>query len=264
MWQMRSRIRQTGILTASLLFLIVAVAVADESTLSDNQRIFSTNLGYELQYRIYKPASTRADDLLPTLYVTDGQGYLANGNFKAVLDTAISDGLIEPVLVVFLDSRNPGDLQENRRHSQFMCNTKFAAFFASELIPTISGEQPVSLSRDNRVILGVSFGGLNSACFGLMLSQIFSGIAMQSPASGDHLEVVRNLYEERETLPLKIFLSVGSRNDNTGAVKRFKKTLERKGYDLTFIKVAGEHNWQNWAPLLDDVLVTFFAKTDST
>ena len=61
-----------------------------------------------------------------------------------------------------------------------------------------------------------------------------------------------------------MFLSVGSRNDNTGAANRFKKTLERKGYDLTFIKVTGEHNWQNWTPLLDDVLVTFFAKMDST
>ena len=254
-------IRQTGILI--LLLLFACVAFAGEGYLSDNQRIFSTRLGYELQYRIYRPAETSADDRLPTLYVTDGQGYLAQGGFKAVLDTAISTGVIEPVLVIFLDSRNPDNLEENRRNSQFMCSTKFAEFFASEFIPAISREQPVSLLREDRVSLGVSFGGLNSACFGLMLSKLFSGIAMQSPAGGDHLEVVRDLYEERETLPLKMFLSVGSRNDNTGAVKRFKGTLERKGYDLTFIKVTGEHNWKNWTPLLDDVLLTFFSKTDS-
>ncbi len=263
MWQMRPRIRQTGILTASLLFLFVSIAFADEGALSDNQRIFSTHLGYELQYRVYRPADTSSEDELPTLYVTDGQAYLGHGNFKAVLDTALNGGVIEPVIVVFLDSRNPDNLKEIRRNSEFMCNTKFAAFFASELIPTISGQQPVSLARENRVILGLSFGGLNSACFGLMLSQLFSGIAMQSPASGQHLEVVRDLYEKAEPLPLKMFLSVGSRNDNTGAVKRFKKTLESKGYDLTYIKVTGEHNWKNWTPLLDDVLVTFFAKTDS-
>ena len=263
MWQMRSRVRWVGILTASLLYLFVAIAIADEGTLSDNQLIFSSHLGYELQYRVYRPAETSDEDELPTLYVTDGQGYLARGKIKTVLDSLISGGVIEPVLVVFLDSRNPDNLAENRRNSQFMCNSKFAAFFASELIPAISGAQPVSLSRENRVILGLSFGGLNSACFGLILSQLFSGIAMQSPASGEHLEVVRDLYEKSEPLPLKMFLSVGSRNDNTGAVKRFKKTLESKGYDLTYIKVTGEHNWRNWAPLLDDVLVTFFAKTDS-
>lgn len=251
--------RQSSVLTVLLFF--AGVAFAGEGYLSDNQRIFSTQLGYELQYRIYRPAEISAGDRLPTLYVTDGQGYLQQGGFKAVLDTAISSGVIEPVLVVFLDSRNPDKLEENRRNSQFMCSTKFAAFFATELIPTISQEQPASSLREDRVSLGVSFGGLNSACFGLMLSRLFSGIAMQSPASGDHLEVVRELYEEREALPLKMFLSVGSRNDNTGAVKRFKMTLESKGYDLTFIKVTGDHSWQNWAPLLDDVLVTFFAST---
>jgi enterochelin esterase-like enzyme len=140
-----------------------------------------------------------------------------------------------------------------------MCNSKYAGFFANELVPAISREQPVSTTRDKRVILGVSFGGLNAACFGLALSELFSGIAMQSPASGEHLDVVRGLYEEREQLPLKVFISVGSRNDNTGAVKKFDKTLEKKGYDVTFIKVRGTHDWKNWEPLIDDVLLTFFA-----
>ncbi len=241
---------------------ISIVAYADESTLSDYRRIFSTSLGYELQYRIYKPVSVSADDRLPSLYVTDGQGYLAHGRFRSVLDEAISSGTIKPLIVVFLDSRNPDNLQENRRNTQFMCNEKFATFFASELVPTISEQQPVSLSRDDRVGLGVSFGGLNSACFGLMLSGLFSGIAMQSPANEEHLKVVGDLYEQAETLPLKMFLSVGSKNDNTRAVKRFNRILEDKAYELTFIKVRGEHNWQNWAPLLDDVLRTFFLSSE--
>jgi len=247
----------TAFLTGSLLFAFTATA--SEGVLGDNQRIHSNLLGYELQYRVYRPANITADSKLPTLYVTDGQYYLAEGNFKAILDEAISGGMIEPVVVVFVDSRNPDKLDENRRTTEFMCNTRYAGFFSSELIPTISSEQPVSTSREDRVILGVSFGGLNAACFGLALSEMFSGIAMQSPASAEHLDVVRKLYEDRETLPLKIFISVGSRNDNTGAVKRFDKTLENKGYDVTFIKVRGTHDWKNWGPLLDDVLLTFFA-----
>ena len=257
---MRFLIRRLGVL--AILVGFIPALPADENTLGENQRIASTHLGYELQYSIYKPVGTYADETLPTLYVTDGQGYLAQGNFKSILDTAIRTGLIEPIIVVFLDSRNPDNLQENRRNSQFMCSTKFATFFADELIPSISRRQPVSLSRDDRVILGVSFGGLNSACFGLMLSDLFSGIAMQSPASADHLAVVGDLYDKKEVLPLKMFLSVGSRNDNTGAVKKFARVLEKKGYDLTFIKVTGEHDWDNWTPLIDDVLLTFFKKPE--
>lgn len=254
---MHPLLRLTGILTGSLLSAFAAAA--SEGVLGENQRIYSSHLGYEIQYRVYRPANVAADSQLPALYVTDGQMYLAQGNFKAILDKEIDSGKIEPLVVVFVDSRNPENLAENRRTSEFMCNSKYAGFFANELIPAVSREQPVSPSRDERVILGVSFGGLNAACFGLALSELFSGIAMQSPASGEHLDVVRALYEERERLPLKMFISVGSRNDNTGAVKRFDKTLEKKGYDVTFIKVRGTHDWKNWSPLLDDVLLTFFA-----
>lgn len=253
---MRFFVWQIGFLQISLFFAYAALA--SEGTLGDKQRISSAHLGYELQYRIYRPAATSADDELPSLYVTDGQWYLEKGDFKSVLDKAISTGLIKPVLVVFLDSRNPDKLEENRRTTQFMCSTDFATFFAAELVPTISREQPVSLSRNDRVILGFSFGGLNSACFGLMLSNLFAGIAMQSPASGDHVDIVRELYEKREALPLKMFLSVGTKNDNLAAANRFRRVLQSKGYDLTYTTVRKGHNWQNWGPLLDDVLVTFF------
>ncbi len=234
-------------------------SAASEGFLSEYQRISSTQLGYDLQYRIYYPAGFSADDELPSLYVTDGQWYLEYGNLKSELDEAISEGTIIPVVVIFLDSRNPDKPRENRRNTQFMCSKAFATFFAAELVPTISREQPVSPYRDDRVILGVSFGGLNSACFGLMLPNLFAGIAMQSPASGDHLDVVSALYEEREALPLKIFLSAGNRNDNMDAVLRFRRILTEKGYDLTFKTVRGGHDWRNWSSLLKDVLITFFA-----
>ena len=248
----------TLLLQGSLFFAYAAVA--SEGSLTDNQRISSAQLGYDLQYRTYRPSESFPNENLSSLYVTDGQWYLEPGGLKAVLDRLISTGRIKPVVVVFLDSRNPDKLTENRRNSQFMCSTQFAAFFANELIPTISRKQPVSLSRDDRVILGMSFGGLNSACFGLMLSNLFAGIAMQSPASGDHVDIVRDLYAQKEALPLKMFLSVGTKNDNQAAVNRFRRVLESKSYDLTFTTVREGHNWRNWGPLLDDVLVTFFSR----
>lgn len=121
------RALKAGILPA--LFCLAQAALSSEGTLSSNQRISSASLGYELQYRIYRPAGTSDDDSLPSLYVTDGQLYLEYGRFKSILDDAIGAGLIQPVLVVFLDSRNPDKLQENRRDTEFMCNSKFAAFF---------------------------------------------------------------------------------------------------------------------------------------
>ncbi|MEJ2273494.1 MAG: alpha/beta hydrolase-fold protein [Woeseiaceae bacterium] len=259
---MRSWVNLLPSRQALAFFLLLASRAATAAgDIGEYQRIASAELGYDLQYRVYRPAGTSTDDSLPTLYVTDGEAYLQHGNFESVLDEVIGAGRARPVVVVFLDSRNPDNLRENRRNEEFMCNTRFAAFFANELIPRITREQPVSRSRDDRVILGVSFGGLNSACFGLMLPNLFGGIAMHSPASGAHLDVVRELYEESEPLPVKVFMSAGTRNDNLDAVRRFRWVLESKGYDLTFIKVRKGHDWENWGPLLDDVLVTFFSGT---
>lgn len=252
----RVSLRHYGLAIAGIIAWSAAVA---EGVLSDNTRITSVHLGYDLQYRIYTPSRIATDAELPTLYVTDGQWYLQDGDFKSVLDEAVGSGAIDPVLVVFLDSRNPDRPEQNRRNDQFMCSTDFATFFATELVPAISASQPVSMSRDDRVILGVSFGGLNSACFGLMLSDLFSGIAMQSPAGADHVDVVRRLYEERPALPLKIFLSAGTENDNLPAIRRFKRVLDAKGYDVTYVVVREGHNWRNWGPLLDDILATYFA-----
>lgn len=248
--------------TLCLLAVLLPFAESGHASggdLGDNQRIHSKHLGYDLQYRVYLPAGASAGDRLPSLYVTDGQWYLEPGGFKAVLDDLISNGQIEPLVAVFLDSRNPDNLAENRRNSEFMCNQKFAAFFVDELVPAISAGHPVKPAREDRVILGMSFGGLNAACFGIALPDLFSGIAMQSPASAAHVDVVRELYEDAAKLPLKMFLSAGTRNDNLTAVRRFRSTLKKKGYDLTYHKVRGGHDWQNWGPLLDDVLLTFFA-----
>lgn len=243
-----------------LALALLGAGGATAGELGENQRIHSQQLGYDLQYRVYLPQGVAGGDQLPSLYVTDGQWYLDPGGFKGILDDLISSGQVEPLAVIFVDSRNPDQLTENRRNREFMCNKKYAAFFANELIPTITSTQPVSRGRNDRVILGLSFGGLNAACFGVMLPDLFAGIAMQSPASGAHVDVVRGLYEESPKLPLKMFLSVGTQNDNLAAAKRFRQTLQDKGYELVYKKVRRGHDWQNWRPLLDDVLVTFFAQ----
>ena len=139
-----------------------------------------------------------------------------------------------------------------------MCNTNYISFFVNELIPTISHNFSTSLKKETRVIGGLSFGGLNAACFGLMASNHFGGIAMQSPASNKHLKIINKLYNDSPMLPIKIFLSSGSKNDNEDAIKKFHHILKLKNYDVTFKKSKKGHNWENWRPLIDDMLITFF------
>jgi enterochelin esterase-like enzyme len=80
---------------------------------------------------------------------------------------------------------------------------------------------------------------------------------MHSPASGEHLDVVNELYREKPRNPSAIFISHGGPQDNDAAARRFVQTLQEKGYPVRYLANDGGHDWENWRPLLDDSLRAF-------
>ena len=245
-----------------ILMSIITCPVFADGVLSDDKRIASSVLEYELQYRVYTPAGTPATSELPVLYVVDGPGYIRQGNMPMVLDALIDSGEINPLVVVFVDPRDPDNLRTNRRNSQFLCNKDYLDFYVEELIPVVEKSWPVGRTRDHRGILGLSFGATNAACFGLMGYETFSDIGMHSPANHPVKDLLP-AYEEMPLLPLRMFLSTGSPNDNTQANRRFRTVLEDKGYPLKYIETQQGHNWDNWRPLIDDVLLYFYGTRDN-
>jgi enterochelin esterase-like enzyme len=247
----------------SVLILLLLISIEHsyaKGTLSPNWLFNSKSLGYSLQYRVYLPEVFDETIKLPTLYVVDGQWFIQNGHIIKVINKEIQQNVIKPIAVVFIDSRNPEDLSDNRRNAEFFCNAQYLNFFVSELIPTIEMNFSVKLAREDRVIAGVSFGGLNAACFGRSASQVFGGIAMLSPANSKFLKIVSKSYEEADINKLKVFISGGTKNDNLPAIRQFKNILVSNGHDVNYKVVRFGHNWDNWKPLLDDLLVTFFNK----
>jgi len=243
-----------------LIIIFSSLALAD-STLTDDIRISSKILGYDLQYRVYLPAGYESRKEHPVMFLTDGHNYLRRGNMDSVLDELINTERISPVISVFVDPRNPDNLEDNRRRRQFLCNEDYLIFFIDELIPAIEESYPVIKNREGRTIMGLSFGGTNAACFGLMGYNIFSGIAMHSPAN----HPIPNLlpaYQSVPRLPLKIFLSTGTPNDNTRANRDFHEILKAKQYPMKYIEVNEGHNWDNWGQLLDDAMIFYYGETD--
>ena len=228
-------------------------------TLSDNIRIKSDVLGYDLQYKVYIPNTVKPDDKLPTLYITDGASYAKKGRMIKALNDGIESGKIKPVIAIFVDARDPDNLDINRRNEQFFCEKKYVDFFTTELVPYIDQTYSTSKLRKDRVILGVSFGGFNAGCFGLMATPYFGGIAMNSPAHSKFVKYLAKQYNRFDQKNIKIYMSVGSEVDNRDAVRSFRKVLNKKGYDLTYSQTYHGHNWDNWTPKLPKVLSTFFA-----
>ncbi len=250
---------------ARLLFilLLLPAAVRTDGTLSPDIRISSEALGYDLQYRVYLPENVQNRENLPVLFVTDGHGYLSEGRMVRTLDRLIGKDDIQPVVVVFVDPRDPDRLASNRRNQQFFCNRLYLKFYTDELIPAIESAYTVSGRQESRSILGLSFGGLNAACFGLLGYEWFSGLGIMSPAN-QPVPALLEAYEKMPLLPLRIFLSTGKPDDNTQANRRFHTVLRDKGYDVHYMEVRRGHNWNNWRPLIDDFLLHFYAISGDT
>ena len=261
----KSLVRGTNILTHmtkaifALFLLLNSSFVASDyvGQLSPNITITSSHLGYDVQYRVFIPKHYSELDDLPTIYVTDGQDYIKSGEMPRLMKRLIGQNRMRPAIAVFIDSRDTANLSHNRRNSQFVCNYQYFEFVTKELVNKIDSDYRTSPNAEDRVILGLSLGGLNSACFGLLASDTFTGIAMQSPYTFPVPDLI-GYYEKSERLPLNFFISTGARNDGRRQARVLRKALEKKGYPIKYREVIGSHDWYNWRPLLDDILVYYF------
>ncbi|NUQ80653.1 MAG: T9SS type A sorting domain-containing protein [Bacteroidetes bacterium] len=227
--------------------------------LSANIRFTSQKLGYVSQYRVYTPAGYDTLQTLSVLYVTDGHEYSADatGSLIIILDNLIAARLIEPLIVVFLDPRNPDNTSQNRRMNEYNLNKAFLDYVCDELVPVIDAAYRTAATADTRGILGTSMGGLNSAYFGAKRHDVFRRIAIQSPAFQAN-STIYSLYAT-DRMPLKIFLSTGLIGDTQNQAETLLNTyLIPKDYEHVYKAVNEGHSWGNWRALNDDVLIYLF------
>lgn len=256
--------------TAALLFAPAVLGQrqtgADESVaavssvrgmLSENRLITSQKLGYDLQYTVYTPPGYDEAERLPVLYLTDGQWYAEQGRYPEVLDGLIADGSLPPTLAVFIDNRDPSNLQNNRRNRQFFCNPAYEQFVADELVPMIDATYRTEARREGRAIMGLSFGGLQAACMALHEADTFAQVGLQSPATHP-VPRLHGYFQEMDVVDVRVFLSSGSHRDNEAKTRRLRDILESRAIDLEYVEVPFGHDWDNWGPLLDDAVVYFF------
>ena len=237
--------------------IVVDELTKDKSYLSDNQIIKSKNLNYDLQYRVYTPLGYEKMENLASIYFLDGQWFIESANITNYLDKLIKQKKIKPVVAIFLDNRDPHQLKRNRRNSQFLGNEEYIKFLKDELVPEIDQKYKTNPSAAQRAITGISFGAVCTAFAGLKASDTFQNIGCQSPAMHPVLEMYDE-YETSENLSAKFFLSTGTKNDKLKDTQRFKEIFEKKQYEYIYREVDEGHNWKNWEPLMDDLLIYFF------
>ena len=230
---------------------------------SDNYRISSEYLGYDVQYKIYTPKLYANLSNLPVIYVTDGHEYADAqlGSMVITLDNLIAQSVIPPVIAVFIDPRNPDNIGSNRRMTEYTGNLNFANFIAEELVTEIDANYKTSANASDRIILGTSLGGLNSAFIALEKPSVFGNIAMHSPALWYNNQSVLNRYNSADNISnLKFYISTGTINDTEEEASELKSILVEKEIDHYYIAVNEGHSWGNWRARIKDVLVYFLVE----
>jgi enterochelin esterase family protein len=228
--------------------------------LNDNIIISSQNLGYDVNYRVYRPMGYETLQDLPVIYLTDGPDF-ANPGMGAmvnVLDSLIADRLIKPVIAVFIDQRDPLT-SRNRREEELVPGSlaacPFCDFVALQLVPVIDANYQTNPSPDARLLIGFSLGGMFSADMGLVHPDMFHQIAILSPyISG---EWIFDTYQEADRYPLKLFLGHGTYDERASSL-HLRDILEAKDYPLLYIETHEGHSYGNVRGLLDDMLIYFF------
>jgi enterochelin esterase-like enzyme len=216
-------------------------------------------LNYQITYSVYLPATYQKVAKLPILYVTDGFEYMHPelGGMITILDNLIAAKKIRPVIVVFVDHREPINRANNRRMHELNMSETYLKFFTKELIPVVEQTFPVQSDASHRAILGTSMGGLTSAYFALARKDVFGMAGIQSPAFNYQPEIFA-LCDSTAAPGMRLSITSGTINDGNEAVLKMLEILKKRACVYTYRESHQGHSWGNWKYLIDDILVDFF------
>ena len=242
--------------------LLKRIPEAAKGSLTNNKLIKSSNLGYDVQYQVYTPVGYVNLTNLPVIYILDGQEYADDklGATVIMLDNLIHLKKIKPVVAVFVDPRNPDDLDENRRADEFSTSSEYNDFFIKELMPEIEANYKISTKKNDTALLGTSLGGLNTTYLGFTNPDTFGKLGIQAPAFWYKEKEIYGLVRETKEADFNIYMSVGTIGDNLNDARRMKKEFDRLDLDYTYTEVNEGHSWGAWSAQMDDILIQFFKK----
>jgi predicted alpha/beta superfamily hydrolase len=220
----------------------------------------------------------------PVLYMHDGQN-LCNpedafgGVVWSVDETAqkfILTGEIEPLIIVGiynagncrLDEYTPVKSTGGKLKGRGGNADQYGRMIIEELKPFIDGEYLTRPEREFTGLGGSSLGGLVSLYLGLKRYDVFSRLAVMSPAVWwANNQIIREVAKLDERLPLRIWLDIGSKEVSRikHQVRALREILIADGWreneDLAYFEIPNaRHDESAWAERFGEVLKFLYPK----
>jgi enterochelin esterase family protein len=217
-------------------------------------------LGNERRVWVYTPPGYPHDrqKAYALLILFDGWGYLHLMPTPTILDNLISAGRIPPMIAVFVDS-----LSLETRLRELVYHDPFNDFLIKELLPWIQDHFQVSSDRRQNILGGSSAGGLAAVYAGLKQPETFGKLLSQSgafrlaPPGEDDFGWLARQFIEREKLPLRFHIDVGTLEENSlrdlgdgpsllASTRHMHDVLRGIGYEVDYHEFSGGHDTICW------------------
>jgi predicted alpha/beta superfamily hydrolase len=240
----------------------------------------SANLDAPRNVLVYLPPGYGAnpEQRYPVMYMHDGQNLMNpedafGGVAWEVDETAqalILSGQIEPLIIVGIhnagekriDEYTPVKSTGGRMKNRGGQADKYGRMIIEELKPFIDKEYLTKPEREYTGIGGSSLGGLVSFHLGLKRPDVFSRLAVISPAVWwANNQIIREAALIGERLPLRIWLDIGKKEGSRikHQVRALKEILLANGWknneDLAYFEIPeARHDESAWAARFGEVL----------
>lgn len=228
------------------------------------------------EMQIYLPEGYEtSEERYPVVYMQDGQNLFNKKvapNGEWMIDETVTKLIAEKkmgkVIIVGIynsskraDEYVPYDIGGSMK-GQGGKASEYAEFVVNKIVPYIDGKYRTIADRENRAIMGSSFGGIFSLWTGLKHSKVFSMIGAFSPSlwvnNGYFLQELSTM----EKKDVKIWLDIGSLEFDVGLCRMTVDMLMQQGYkygrDVVYYEHNGaEHNEKAWAERAQYPLIMF-------
>jgi predicted alpha/beta superfamily hydrolase len=246
----------------------------------------SQHLGHARNVMVYLPPGYGADqnERYPVLYMHDGQNlYNPEDAFGGVVwgvdETAqrlIHAGEISPLIIVGIynaggariDEYTPVKAERGRMRGHGGKADQYGRMIIEELKPFIDTEYRTRPEREFTGLGGSSLGGVVSLYLGVKRPDVFSRLAVMSPAVWwANNQIIREMAKLAERLPLRIWLDIGKREGPQikHQVRALKEILLANGWrnneDLAYFEIPdARHEESAWAARFGEVLRFLYPK----
>jgi predicted alpha/beta superfamily hydrolase len=222
----------------------------------------------------------------PVLYMHDGQNLInPEDAFGGIVwgvdktaDALITAGEIEPLIIVGIynsggkriDEYTPVRSETGKMRGHGGKADFYGRMIIEELKPFIDNEYLTKPEREFTGLGGSSLGGLVSLYLGFKRPDIFSRLAVISPAVWwANNQIIREVARTAERLPLRIWLDIGKKEGSRikHQVRALKEILLANGWqpmlDFAYAEIPeARHEEAAWAARFGDVLKFLYPPMD--